>query len=315
MTNPISERKNKQVLCIMGPTASGKTALAIETAKALNGEVVSVDSALIYKDMNIGTAKPNEHEQDGIHHHLLDILTPEQSYSVADFIRDANKAILSILDKGKLPILAGGTMMYFNALVNGINELPPADKKAREQISLMTNQEIHHKLEQVDPISAKRINVGDTQRLTRALEVYLSSGKNLTHWQNKEKSLLGFDYLQFSIMPKERSTLHELIEKRFDIMLAQGFVDEVSMLLNKYSLDPDMPSMRSVGYRQIWQFLRGELSNKDMRERGIIATRQLAKRQVTWLRNWQDITTLISYDDENLKRVIQKVGATSNTIM
>lgn len=294
----------------MGPTASGKTSLAIETAKALDGEVISVDSALIYRDMNIGTAKPSIAEQSGIKHHLIDIISPEQSYSVADFMRDLEACVEQVLNKGKLPILAGGTMMYFNALINGLNELPAANNLIREQVNEMPLSDVYQELMKVDAASAQRINPNDRQRLTRALEVYLVSGKSLTYWQSSKKKKLPYDFFQFSIMPVERSELHKLIEQRFDIMLANGFVDEVKHILNKYNLHPDLPSMRSVGYRQIWQYLNGEHTPQQMRERGIIATRQLAKRQVTWLRSWQENNTLISGDTNNLKILIQKVGAT-----
>jgi len=299
-----------QVICIMGPTASGKTSLAIEAAASLNGEVISVDSALVYTDMNIGTAKPSIAEQQGITHHLIDIISPELAYSVADFMRDAEMAINKVLARGKLPILAGGTMMYFNALINGLNKMPAANKLVRERISEMPLNEVYKQLCEVDPVSAQRINENDRQRLTRAYEVYSTSGKSLTYWQNQQKNKLPFKFHQFSIMPSERSTLHTLIEKRFDLMLSNGLVNEVKQLLDKYQLHPDLPSMRSVGYRQVWQFLTNEYTHEQMRERGIIATRQLAKRQVTWLRSWQDINPLISGYSNNLQTLIQKVGAT-----
>lgn len=298
------------VICIMGPTASGKTSLAIDVAKALNGEVISVDSALVYADMNIGTAKPSLTEQNGVRHHLIDIISPEVSYSVADFMRDAENAIKQVLARGKLPILAGGTMMYFNALINGLNKLPAADDAIREHINNMALSEVYSQLKSIDAVSAERININDRQRLTRALEVFMASGKSLTYWQRQQKNKLPFEFHQFSIMPAERVTLHKLIEKRFDLMLADGFVREVESLLDKYQLHTDLPSMRSVGYRQVWQYLRGELTLDEMRERGIIATRQLAKRQVTWLRSWQDINPLLSGDSKNLQTLVQKVGAT-----
>jgi tRNA dimethylallyltransferase len=201
-------------------------------------------------------------------------------------------------------------MMYFNALVNGLNELPAANQAIREHISEMSLHEVHQQLKEVDPISALRIHQSDSQRLNRALEVYMVSGKSLTHWQAKQKKQLPFNFSQFSIMPTERSTLHALIAKRFDQMLERGLVQEVQELLCRYSLHCDMPSMRSVGYRQVWQHLKGEYSRREMRERGIIATRQLAKRQVTWLRGWENITHLESGDRNNLQRLVQKVGAT-----
>lgn len=300
----------KTVVCIMGPTASGKTSLAVKAAKALNAEVVSVDSALVYRGMNIGTAKPDEIEQDGITHHLIDMISPECSYSVADFLRDCNNAIEDIHSRGKLPILAGGTMMYFNALINGLNDLPAANATIREQIKQMSLEQIHAKLSEFDPKSANRININDSQRLTRALEVYMSSGKSLTDWQQQEKRTFSYKFIQFSIMPSDRMTLHKLIAQRFDQMLASGLIKEVEGLLMQYRLNQELPSMRSVGYRQVWQYLRGELSYTEMRERGIIATRQLAKRQVTWLRKWQDIQPLSTENKNNLQILIEKVGAT-----
>ncbi len=306
--------KQPSIVCIMGPTASGKTSLAIEAAKALNGEVVSVDSALIYKDMNIGTAKPSLQEQDGVPHHLLDIVSPETSYSVADFLRDAEHAIKDILARDRLPILAGGTMMYFNALINGLNEMPESCKDTRDAIT----QEIadhgllaaHQRLHKVDPSSAERIHSNDTQRITRALEVFDSSGKTLTQWQTQSKRTLPFEFVQFCIMPTERSELHRNIALRFDTMLSDGLVSEVKTLLNNYNLHADLPSLRSVGYRQVWQHLQGELSASEMRERGIIATRQLAKRQITWLRGWENVENLVTGDKTNINKLVQKLCAT-----
>lgn len=306
----IANKALPSVLCIIGPTASGKTSLAIQAAKALNAEVISVDSALVYKDMDIGTAKPDAQEQDGITHHLIDIISPEESYSVARFMFDVQSAINKVMAKGKLPILAGGTMMYFNALVNGYNELPGSDDSARKSINEMTLPDIYQLLSEIDPTSAQRINKNDAQRLGRALEVYMVSGKSLTDWQTQDKVQLPYTFHQFSIMPSERNTLHKCIEKRFDLMLSQGLVQEVEQLLQCYSLTPDMPSMRSVGYRQVWQHLKGEFNADEMRQRGIIATRQLAKRQLTWLRGWSDITPLETGDCNNLQRLVQKVGAT-----
>jgi tRNA dimethylallyltransferase len=298
----------------MGPTASGKTALAIQAAKELHGEVVSVDSALIYQDMDIGTAKPSFEEKDGIEHHLIDILSPELSYSVGDFVKDAQESIDAILARGKVPILAGGTMMYFNALINGINQLPASNERLRQQIQTQIAEKgldaVHQQLQAIDPDSAQRIHPNDPQRITRALEVFLSSGKTLHYWQAQDKIKLPYDFVQFSIMPAERAQLHKNIALRFDQMLAQGFVDEVRQLCQKYTLHPDMSSLRSVGYRQVWQYLQGEVTEADMREKGIIATRQLAKRQVTWLRGWQDAHTLETGKPDNLDTLVEKLCAT-----
>lgn len=302
------------VVCIMGPTASGKTSLAIEAAKELNGEVVSVDSVLIYKGMNIGTAKPSMQERAGIPHHLIDIVSPDVSYSVGDFLKDAQTHIDEILARNKMPILAGGTMMYFNALIKGINQLPISDgsirQKVQDQITLKGLNAVHQQLQEIDPTSAKRIHQNDSQRITRALEVYFTSGKTLTQWQSAEKSVLPYKFVQVSIMPLERVQLHKNIELRFDQMLAQGLVDEVKLLLNNYTLHEDMPALRSVGYRQVWQHLQGQFSEPQMRERGIIATRQLAKRQVTWLRAWDNLTELETANKNNIDRLVEKLSAT-----
>ncbi len=294
----------------MGPTASGKTRLAIEAAKKLNGEVISVDSALIYKDMDVGTAKPTPQEQDGIVHHLIDIRLPTQSYSVSEFLKDAKLKIEEVLAMGKVPILAGGTMMYFNAMVNGINTLPASNQKIREQLTQLPLSDVYDKLKRVDPASAQRIHSTDSQRLIRALEVYLSSKKTLTQWQQTETKGLGYEFYQFCIMPKERASLHSLIERRFDVMLQNRFVDEVKELLVDYQLNENMTSMRCVGYRQVLHYLNGQLSWEEMRERAIIATRQLAKRQITWLRGWDNMSQLYTEDNKNLNYLVQKVGAT-----
>ncbi|MDT0596195.1 tRNA (adenosine(37)-N6)-dimethylallyltransferase MiaA [Glaciecola petra] len=299
----------------MGPTASGKTALAIELAQALNGEVISVDSALIYTHMDIGTAKPSIGEMQGVPHHLIDILSPQDTYSVADFLRDTEVCLQDILSRGKLPILAGGTMMYFNALVNGLNNLPAQDIKIRQSIQADIDDigliNVHAKLAQVDPLTAAKIHPNDPQRTIRALEVYLSSGKNMSEWQSEQKSHANYNFVQFSIMPNDRSQLHEKIAQRFDQMLANGFIDEVQGLRKKFDLNEDLPSIRCVGYRQVWQHLEGMLNKDQMRERSIIATRQLAKRQITWLRNWQNIIEMESENDKNLALVIEKVSASA----
>lgn len=305
----------KPVVCIMGPTASGKTALAIELAKALNGEVISVDSALIYTHMDIGTAKPSMSERQGIVHHLIDILSPEETYSVADFLRDTTKCLEDILKRGKLPILAGGTMMYFNALVNGLNNLPAQDPEIRKKIQSDINEiglnALHTKLSQIDPARAAKIHPNDTQRTIRALEVYLSSGKTMSEWQQENKKHANYNFCQFSIMPRERSVLHQKIEQRFDLMLENGLINEVVMLREKFNLNADLPSIRCVGYRQAWQYLDGLFDYKQMRERSIIASRQLAKRQITWLRNWENITEIESGNEKNLALVIEKVSASA----
>ena len=299
------------VIAIMGPTASGKTGLALEIAAKVDSEVISVDSALVYKGMDIGTAKPTQEEQEGVVHHLIDIIDPAESYSVSQFVNDTNALIGDILARGKVPILAGGTMMYFNALINGISPLPKSDEKIRDEITQQAQRlgwsKLHDELRGVDPISGERIHPNDPQRITRALEVYRSTGKTLTHWQQQEGEKCPYNIAQFAIAPADRAVLHERIATRFDLMLEQGFEKEVVKLYERSDLHEDLPSIRSVGYRQMWQYLDGQLSYAEMRERGIIATRQLAKRQLTWLRGWEQVTWLDTFANDNLTKITAKV--------
>ncbi|MEY2282325.1 tRNA (adenosine(37)-N6)-dimethylallyltransferase MiaA [Alteromonas macleodii] len=295
----------------MGPTASGKTGLALDIAAKVDSEVISVDSALVYKGMDIGTAKPTQEERAGVVHHLIDIIDPAQSYSVSQFVNDTNALIGDILARGKVPILAGGTMMYFNALINGISPLPKSDEKIRDEITQQAQRlgwsKLHDELRGVDPISGERIHPNDPQRITRALEVYRSTGKTLTHWQQQEGEKCPYNIAQFAIAPADRAVLHERIATRFDLMLEQGFENEVVKLYERSDLHEDLPSIRSVGYRQMWQYLDGQLSYSEMRERGIIATRQLAKRQLTWLRGWEQVTWLDTFANDNLTKITAKV--------
>ena len=299
------------VIAIMGPTASGKTGLALDIAAKVDSEVISVDSALVYKGMDIGTAKPTQEEQAGVVHHLIDIIDPAQSYSVSQFVNDTNALIGDILARGKVPILAGGTMMYFNALINGISPLPKSDETIRDEITQQAQRlgwsKLHDELRGVDPISGERIHPNDPQRITRALEVYRSTGKTLTHWQQQEGEKCPYNIAQFAIAPADRAVLHERIATRFDLMLEQGFENEVVKLYERSDLHEDLPSIRSVGYRQMWQYLDGQLSYAEMRERGIIATRQLAKRQLTWLRGWEQVTWLDTFANDNLTKITAKV--------
>ena len=299
------------VIAIMGPTASGKTGLALDIAAKVESEVISVDSALVYKGMDIGTAKPTQEEQAGVVHHLIDIIDPAQSYSVSQFVNDTNALIGDILARGKVPILAGGTMMYFNALINGISPLPKSDEKIRDEITQQAQRlgwsKLHDELRGVDPISGERIHPNDPQRITRALEVYRSTGKTLTHWQQQEGEKCPYNIAQFAIAPADRAVLHERIATRFDLMLEQGFENEVVKLYERSDLHEDLPSIRSVGYRQMWQYLDGQLSYSEMRERGIIATRRLAKRQLTWLRGWEQVTWLDTFANDNLTKITAKV--------
>ena len=299
------------VIAIMGPTASGKTGLALEIAAQVDSEIISVDSALVYRGMDIGTAKPTLEERAGVAHHLIDIIDPVETYSVSQFVKDTNALIGEILARGKVPILAGGTMMYFNALINGISPLPKSDEKIRDEITQQAQRlgwsKLHDELRGVDPISGERIHPNDPQRITRALEVYRSTGKTLTHWQQQEGEKCPYNIAQFAIAPADRAVLHERIATRFDLMLEQGFENEVVKLYERSDLHEDLPSVRSVGYRQMWQYLDGQLSYAEMRERGIIATRQLAKRQLTWLRGWEQVTWLDTFANDNLTKITAKV--------
>ncbi|MCW8109176.1 tRNA (adenosine(37)-N6)-dimethylallyltransferase MiaA [Alteromonas ponticola] len=299
------------VVAIMGPTASGKTDLALSLAKELPCEVISVDSALVFKGMDIGTAKPTTEERQLCPHHLIDILDPSESYSVTQFCNDTNRLVSQIHHRGNIPILVGGTMMYFNALINGISPLPKSDEAIRQTICEEAEQsgwsKMHAQLQQIDPVSAERIHPNDPQRLTRALEVYRSSGKPLTYWQQQEVSKTPFEITQFAIAPQDRAVLHRRIEKRFKQMLAGGFVEEVRKLYQRGDLHMDLPAIRSVGYRQVWQYLNQTFSYDEMQERGIIATRQLAKRQLTWLRGWNSLDWLDTFANNNLSKILAKI--------
>jgi len=299
------------VIAIMGPTASGKTGLALEIAQQVESEVISVDSALVYKGMDIGTAKPTLEEREGVVHHLIDIIDPVETYSVSQFVKDTNVLIGDILARGKVPILAGGTMMYFNALINGISPLPKSNENVRDEITEQAQRlgwsKLHDELRSVDPVSGERIHPNDPQRITRALEVFRSTGKTLTYWQQQEGDKCPYNIAQFAIAPAERAVLHTRIATRFDTMLEQGFEKEVLKLYERSDLHEALPSIRSVGYRQMWQYLDGQLSYAEMREKGIIATRQLAKRQLTWLRGWEQVTWLDTFANDNLTKITAKV--------
>ena len=296
----------------MGPTASGKTALAMALADALPCDIISVDSALIYRDMDIGTAKPTEDELSNYPHRLINLRDATQSYSAADFCQDALKEIAEIRANNRIPLLVGGTMMYFKSLIEGISPLPAANSDIRKQIEKEASEQgwdaLHQQLSNIDPISAERIHPNDPQRLTRALEVFRLTGNTLTQLTQIKGDKLGGDILQFAITTKERSTLHERIELRYQQMIAQGFEQEVIKLKQRGDLHEDLPSIRCVGYRQMWQYLNGEYDHKEMIFRGVCATRQLAKRQLTWLRSWPDLQWLTTDSDENLSQVLAAVG-------
>jgi tRNA dimethylallyltransferase len=296
----------------MGPTAAGKTALAIELCQHLKTEIISVDSALVYKDMNIGTAKPDAQELALAPHHLIDIIDPAQSYSVADFRRDAIEKIDQFHKQGKVPVLVGGTMMYFKSLIDGLSPLPEACPNVRAELEAQANQHgwpaLYKKLAEVDPQAAEKMSENDSQRINRALEVYRLTGKTMTELQKEKQPKLPYTFHQFAIAPDDRADLHERIAQRFKIMLDEGFEKEVSSLYQRKDLHPNLPSIRCVGYRQMWDYIAGETNYDDMVFRGIAATRQLAKRQLTWLRSWPEVTWLTTGDEENLQRVVSSLS-------
>ncbi|WOT04612.1 tRNA (adenosine(37)-N6)-dimethylallyltransferase MiaA [Shewanella sp. DAU334] len=305
----MTDKMKHKVITLMGPTASGKTALAIELVKNYNCEIISVDSALIYKQMDVGSAKPDDAELAVAPHHLINIIDPVESYSAADFRLDALKLIEDIIGRGKTPLLVGGTMMYFKALIEGLSPLPAADEAIRVQIAAEAEalgwQALHDQLKAVDPVSAERIHPNDPQRLARALEVYRISGKSLTELTKIKLEPFPYDAVQFAIAPNDRKVLHKAIETRFMTMLDQGFVEEVKTLKLRNDLHLELPSMRCVGYRQCWQYLDGEFDYETMVEKAIVATRQLAKRQLTWLRGWPDLIWLDSGSEDNLATVMR----------
>ncbi|AUM68006.1 tRNA (adenosine(37)-N6)-dimethylallyltransferase MiaA [Pseudomonas fluorescens] len=311
---------------LMGPTAAGKTDLAIELTKVLPCELISVDSALVYRGMDIGTAKPSKELLAEYPHRLIDILDPVEAYSAADFRRDALQAMAEITARGKIPLLVGGTMLYYKALVEGLADMPAADPEVRAQIeeeaARLGWQALHEQLAVIDPESAARIHPNDPQRLSRALEVYRVSGQSMTALrqrqsaQSTEAAASGLQQLPYTvanlaIAPANRQVLHRRIEQRFTLMLEQGFIDEVVALRERSDLHPGLPSIRAVGYRQVWDYLDGKLTSAEMQERGIIATRQLAKRQFTWLRSWTDLHWLDSLDCDNLPRALKYLGTIS----
>ncbi len=298
----------------MGPTASGKTALAIRLRQTLPVELISVDSALVYKGMDIGTAKPDAHELSHAPHRLLDIIDPAQAYSAADFRRDALQAMAEIVAAGRIPLLVGGTMLYFKALLEGLSPLPSADPTIRAEIERQAAEQgwdaLHRKLQDIDPVAAQRIHPNDPQRLSRALEVFFISGKTLTELTQTSGEALPYQVHQFAIAPASRELLHQRIEQRFHQMLASGFEAEVRALFARGDLHTDMPSVRCVGYRQMWSYLAGEISYDEMVYRGICATRQLAKRQMTWLRGWEGVHWLDSEKPQQAySDVLQVIGA------
>jgi tRNA dimethylallyltransferase len=299
------------VIFLMGPTASGKTELAISLVKNSACEIISVDSAMIYRGMDIGTAKPSLEELSVAPHHLINIRNPDESYSVAEFCFDANALIDDIHARNKTPLLVGGTIMYFRALQFGLAELPAANEKIRSQINSLGEQQgwpvLHQKLTQVDPESAAKIHPNDAQRIQRALEVFELTGVKLSAYHAaKDPVRSDISIINFGLFPEDRSQLHQNIAGRFDTMLKAGAEEELKSLRQLWPLSPQMPSMRCIGYRQLWRYLDNEISLEEMRDQAVAATRQLAKRQLTWLRHYPE-TKLIDPYSTNTEDISQQI--------
>ena len=304
---------------LMGPTASGKTALAVKLAQALDGEIISVDSALVYKGMDIGTAKPTLKEKGGIPHHLIDILDPSETFSTGQFRTQALALMKAITGRGKVPILVGGTMLYFNTLFHGLAVLPEARPAVRakltQDLEQLGKEALHQRLAQIDPLSASKIHPNDPQRVQRALEVFEISGKPLSSFFDAaEVNNLPYQKIKLIIAPPDRKILHDIIAQRFREMLKQGFIDEVESLYKRGDLSEKMPSIRAVGYRQVWSYLQEDYDLETMTEKAIIATRQLAKRQFTWLRRETEAHSFQTGQDDLLGKVL-KVVSNESTLL
>ena len=295
MSRLTPQQKYPPAILLMGPTASGKTGVAIELARELPCEIISVDSAQVYRHMNIGTAKPDAATLEATPHHLIDVIEPDERFSAAHFRDDAQTLMREITERGRIPLLTGGTMLYFKTLLEGLSELPEADPAIRLVIDTMARESgwpaLHQELQRVDPETAARLEPNDAQRIERALEVFYITDRPLSALLKKPKYVY-FPYtpIKIALVPGDRARLHERIAARFETMLELGLIGELRKLRQDYALDPSMPSMRCVGYRQTWRYLDGELTLAALREQGIAATRQLAKRQLTWLRAMKEVT-------------------------
>jgi tRNA dimethylallyltransferase len=297
---------------LMGPTASGKTELAVQLAQKIDAEIISVDSALVYKGMDIGTAKPTIEERQGIPHYLIDILDPADAYSTGSFRKSALLLMDDIVRRGKIPLLTGGTMLYFNSLFNGLADLPEADPEIRKRLDKELadkgKEALHKRLYSIDPDSAKRIHPNDPQRVQRALEVFEISGQPITQFfREAQQTAIPFKQIKLIVAPEDRKLLHAKIAWRFNVMVDQGLVDEVSVLYHRGDLTENLPAIRAVGYRQAWSFLKGEYDLDAMIEKGIIATRQLAKRQFTWLRRETDALQFVSAENGLIEKVFDQI--------
>jgi tRNA dimethylallyltransferase len=298
-----------RVICISGPTASGKTQWACALADRLQGAIISVDSAMIYRGMDIGTAKPSAEELLRYPHRLIDVCDPRESYSAARFCDDTHREMADVITQGKVPILVGGTMMYFHALLQGLSDIPASNEVIRKALTQRADTEgldvLYHELQRIDPTAANQMKPQDHQRILRALEVYELSGRPLSsYWGQKKTESSASSFFHVALMPKDRACLHERIRVRFMQMMERGFLEEVQRLYARGDLHADLPSMRTVGYRQLWAYCSGENPDlNDAIEKGIAATRQLAKRQMTWVRNWPGLVQLDPDDPEIVERI------------
>jgi tRNA dimethylallyltransferase len=307
---------SKQVLTIMGPTASGKSSLSMALSRVMDVEIISVDSALIYQGMDIGTAKPTNEELQQVKHHLINILTPDKTYSAAEFVADVHRLVPEIWARGKVPMLVGGTMMYYHALQQGMAKLPSADEDLRAKLQqqwLEDPESLYEKLQLVDPVITQRIHSNDQQRICRALEVFELTGKPLSQHQQEGQlqEVKTLKLLKVGLMVTDRKKLHKIIEVRFKKMWSNGLENEIKLLRANSSLHIDLPSIRSVGYRQAWEYLDGKVDYETFVEKAIIATRQLAKRQITWLRKEQNMLVLDPFnlqEDELVLNILHHFG-------
>ncbi|ORC47507.1 tRNA (adenosine(37)-N6)-dimethylallyltransferase MiaA [Burkholderia sp. A27] len=313
----MTSRTATPVACLLGPTASGKTAAALALAARRPVEIISVDSALVYREMDIGTAKPTPQERAAAPHHLIDIVDPANAYSAAEFRADALRLLGEISARGRVPLLVGGTMLYYKALTQGLNDLPPADAELRASLDADAAREgwpaMHARLAALDPVTAARLAPNDSQRIQRALEVFMLTGQPMSALlaapARVDNAASAWRFVPVALEPSDRSVLHARIEKRFDAMLAGGFVDEVVKLRERGDLSPEMPSMRCVGYRQVWEYLDGAVDYPTMRDKGIFATRQLCKRQLTWLRSMTERVVIDCCDPHATARVLDVIEA------
>ncbi|MDR5749635.1 MULTISPECIES: tRNA (adenosine(37)-N6)-dimethylallyltransferase MiaA [unclassified Caballeronia] len=314
----MSDSPTKQIACLLGPTASGKTAAALAFAARRPVEIVSVDSALVYREMDIGTAKPSADERAAAPHHLIDIIDPAETYSAAEFRADALRLVGEIEARGNVPLLVGGTMLYYKALTQGLNDLPAADPEVRAALDADAGRDgwpaLHARLAEIDPATAARLAPNDSQRIQRALEVFMLSGQPMSALlaaPRREQEPARWQFVPIALEPSDRSVLHARIAARFHAMLAHGFIDEVKRLRARGDLNLAMPSMRCVGYRQAWDYLDGATDHDTMRDKGIFATRQLCKRQLTWLRAMPERIVIDCCADDATAQALQAIERVS----